>query len=171
MSYIGRITVEQKRMNDVKRVLKTTKNKLDVWGFGTHTNCFTKSHTVRHHGTLEHSKVINTLLHSKISSLCSDYEGFSPSMVESICSMTPIHERNAHLSAVFLTNEKKKGILLDNKFNLIEYRKVFDEMNELSIETLEEMSENCYKFAIANLLYETFGKNWIDVYKEMTDLA
>ncbi|WP_283393195.1 hypothetical protein [Photobacterium phosphoreum] len=62
------------------------------------------------------------------------------------------------MSAVFLTNENKNGILLDNKFNLKEYRKVFDEMNELSIETLKEMSENCYKFAIENLLYETFKK-------------
>ena len=167
--YIGRITVEQKRMNDVKHVLKKTKNKLDVWGFGTYTKYFKKSHNVRYHGRLEHSKVINTLMHSKISSLWSDYEGFSTSMVESICSMTPILVRNSHLSAVFLTNENKNGILLDNKFNLKEYRRVFDEINELSIETLKEMSENCYKFAIENLLYETFEKKWIDVYKEMTE--
>ena len=57
-------------------------------------------------------------MHSKISSLWSVYEGFSTSMVASICSMTPILVRNSHLSAVFLTNENKNGILLDNKFNL-----------------------------------------------------
>ena len=79
-------------------------------------------------------------------------------MVESICSMTPIQVRNSHLSAVYLTKENKKGILLANKFKLIEYSRVFDEMNELSIETLKEMSENCYNFAIENLLYETFEK-------------
>ena len=97
-------------------------------------------------------------MHSLISSFCSDYEGFSSSLVVSICSMTPILVRNSHLSAVFLSNENKNGIHLDNKFNLKVYRRVFDEMNDLSIKTLKEMSEECYNFAIEKLLYETFEK-------------
>ena len=138
---------------------------------GTYTKYFRKSHTVGYHGALVHSKVIITLEHRKRSSLWRDYEGFSTSMVESICSMAPILVGNSHLSAVYLTNETKNGILLGNKFNLREYRKVLGEMNQLSIETLKGMSENCYKFAIENLLYETFVKKWIDVYKEMTELV
>ena len=108
-------------------------------------------------------------MHSKISSLWSDYEGFSTSMVESICSMSPILVRNSHWSAVISTSANKKRILLDNKSNLKEYRRVFDEMNELPIETLKAMSENCYKFAIQNLVYAYFGRNWIDVYREITE--
>ena len=69
----------------------------------------------------------------------------------------------------FLTNENKNGILLDNKFNLKEYRRVFDERNELSIETLKGMSEKCYKSAIESLLYASFEKKCIDVYTEMTE--
>lgn len=167
--YIGRITIEQKRMNDVNKVLTKTKNKLDVWGFGTYSKKISKNKNINFHGKLDHDKVLDTIISSKFSLLFSDYEGLSTSMVESICAMTPIIIRNSHLCAGFLTDNNKNGFLLNNKYNKNEYAIIFDELSEISIDKLREMSENCYKFAIKHLVYETFEKKWLDVYHKIID--
>jgi len=166
--YIGRITIEQKRLNDINKMLKKTKNKLDVWGFGTYVKKIKKNKNIIYHGKLDNKDVSDVLIHSKLSILVSDYEGLSTSMVESICSMTPIIIRNSHLCAEFLVDKNKNGFLINKKYNFNEYVNIFDNLSEISIEKLSEMSNNCYHFALKHLTYETFEKKWLDVYREMT---
>ncbi|MGL5617450.1 MAG: glycosyltransferase [Metamycoplasmataceae bacterium] len=165
--YIGRVTVEQKRFNDVDKMMRKSKNKLDVYGFGSYEDKIKKNKNIIFHGKLEHEKVLDINLHSKFNFLLSNYEGFSGSLVESICSMTPIIARNSFISAKFLTNNNKNGFLLDNKRNIKKYAQKFDEINDLPIEKLKELSDNCYEFAIKYLCYETFEEKWIAIYKEM----
>ena len=166
--YIGRVTTEQKRMNDVNKMMKKSSNKLDVYGFGTYVKKIVKNKNIIFHGKVSHDEVLDINLHSKISLLLSNYEGFSTSLVESICSMTPIIIRNSHISASFLADNNKNGFLWDNKFNVEEYAQQFDEINNLSNEKLQELSNNCYEFAIKHLTYETFEEKWLNLYKEIT---
>ena len=166
--YIGRVTTEQKRMNDVNKMMKKSSNKLDVYGFGTYVKKIVKNKNIIFHGKVSHDEVLDINLHSKISLLLSNYEGFSTSLVESICSMTPIIIRNSHISASFLADNNKNGFLWDNKFNVKEYAQQFDEINNLSNEKLQELSNNCYEFAIKHLTYETFEEKWLNLYKEIT---
>ncbi|MDK2819276.1 MAG: glycosyltransferase [Mycoplasmataceae bacterium] len=168
INYIGRITKEQKRMNDVDKIFRRTNTKLDAYGFGTYASKLSNNPNINYHGKIEHKDVLSTNSHSKFSLLFSDYEGLSTSMVESICSLTPIIIRDSHHSAKFLVDNNKNGFLLKNKSSIREYAKIIDEINELPMEKLKELSDNCYKFAIENLLFETFEKKWIDVYHEMT---
>jgi glycosyltransferase involved in cell wall biosynthesis len=109
--YIGRVTTEQKRMNDVNKMMKKSSNKLDVYGFGTYVKKIVKNKNIIFHGKVSHDEVLDINLHSKISLLLSNYEGFSTSLVESICSMTPIIIRNSHISASFLADNNKNGFL------------------------------------------------------------
>ncbi|MGL5733010.1 MAG: glycosyltransferase [Metamycoplasmataceae bacterium] len=167
ITYIGRVTAEQKRLNDVDKMLKKTKNKLDVYGFGSYENKIKKNKNVIFHGRVDNEKVININLHSKFNFLLSNYEGFPGSLVESICSMTPIIARDSFISAKFLTDNNKNGFLLDYKKNIDKYAQQFDNINDLPIEKVQELSENCYQFAIKYLCYEDFEKKWIAIYKEM----
>ena len=166
--YIGRITVEQKRMNDVNRLLSKTKNKLDVWGFGTYEKKLKKNKNIVFHGKINHEDVMSTLSKSKFSLLMSNYEGLSTFLVESICSMTPIIVRNSCLSSIFLTDNNNNGFLLENKFNIEDYSYIYDEISELNIDKLKKLSNNCYKFALKHLVYEKFEEKWLKVYKELT---
>lgn len=168
INYIGRITKEQKRMNDVNKIFRKTKTKLDAYGFGTYANNLSKNPNINYHGKINHKDVLSTNSHSKFSLLFSDYEGLSTSMVESICSLTPIIIRDSHHSAKFLVDNNKNGFLLKNNSSTKEYAKIIDEINSLSVEKMKELSNNCYEFAIKNLLFETFEKKWIDVFREMT---
>lgn len=166
--YIGRIAIEQKRMNDVNKMMKISKNKLDVYGFGSYEKKICKNPNIIFHGRVKHEDVLKINLYSKVNLLLSNYEGLSSSLVESICSLTPIIIRNSHISASSLSNDNKNGFLWSNKRNIKEYARQFDEVNDLPIEKLKELSDNCYKFAIENLLYETFEEKWLKVYREMT---
>ncbi|MGL5205267.1 MAG: glycosyltransferase, partial [Metamycoplasmataceae bacterium] len=166
--YIGRVTTEQKRFNDVDKMMRRSKNKLDVYGFGSYEDRIKKNKNIIFHGKLKHEDVINVNLHSKFNFLLSNYEGFSGSLVESICSLTPIIARDSFISAKFLTDNNKNGFLFDNKNNIKKYTQQFDEINDLPIEKLKELSDNCYEFAIKYLCYETFEEKWIAIYKEMT---
>ncbi len=165
--YIGRVTVEQKKMNVVDKMMKVSQNKLDVYGFGTYVKKITKNKNIIFHGKVNHYEVLNINLHSKINLLLSNYEGFSTSLVESICSSTPIIIRNSHISAPFLADNNNNGFLWDNKVDINYYAQQFDEINDLSIEKLQELSNNCYEFAIKYLTYETFEEKWLNLYKEM----
>lgn len=165
--YIGRLAVEQKRMNDVNKMMKICKNKLDVYGFGSYEKKLKKNKNIIFHGRVDHKDVLKINLYSKFNLLLSNYEGLSSSLVESICSLTPIIIRNSHISASSLSNNNKNGFLWSNKKNINEYAKQFDEISSLPIEKLKELSDNCYEFAINNLLYETFEEKWLMVYREM----
>ena len=165
--YIGRVTKEQKRMNDVDKMMKLSKNKLDIFGFGTYVKKIIKNKNIIYHGKIDQKEVIETNLYSKVHILMSNYEGFSGALVESICSSTPIIIRDSWISAKFLADNNKNGFLWEKNLSIKEYQTKFDEINNLPIENLKELSDNCFRFALENLTYEKFEENWIKVLKEM----
>ena len=165
--YFGRIDNEQKNI-DLLNAINNKIHLIDFYGKGD-SNLIKKLGN-SYKGFFENNDNLEDLFTKyKFMILMSEYEGFSFSIVQSLCFGLPVIIKNTFVSAQYLTDNNKNGFLLKPNLSIEEYADKIMKIYQINDQEYLKMSENAYKFACENLSDQKFTQNWLKIFHKYLD--
>lgn len=164
--YFGRIDDKQKNIKYILKLNKLLNGQIDFYGPGN--NRLIKKLNSSYKGIISHDNLLKIVSKYKFSILCSKYEGFSYSLVQSLSFSVPIIVKDNYPSAIYLLDTDKNGLLLPKNSSVIEDAHAIESvLNDEKV--YDNLCNNSYNYAKQNLDANLFEERWINIFKYYFD--